>query len=113
MPDPATMEKLAQALGMPVAYFHATNDLVAETLLVMSRLEPEQQRELLTKVRDYAQSRGVAILPSSDNDLREEKNMLKRLRRWWLRRHAPCPMAPEQMQALLTATQEILQEVQA
>jgi hypothetical protein len=45
------MEKLAQALGMPVAYFHATNDLVAETLLVMSRLEPEQQRELLTKVR--------------------------------------------------------------
>lgn len=73
MPDPATMEKLAQALGMPVAYFHATNDLVAETLLVMSRLEPGQQRELLTKVRDYAQSRGVAILPSSDNDLREEK----------------------------------------
>lgn len=67
------MEKLAQALGMPVAYFHATNDLVAETLLVMSRLEPEQQRELLTKVRDYAQSRGVAILPSSDNDLGEEK----------------------------------------
>ena len=46
---------------------------MAETLLVMSRLEPEQQRELLTKVRDYAQSRGVAILPSSDNDLREEK----------------------------------------
>ncbi|HFK2882396.1 TPA: helix-turn-helix domain-containing protein [Stenotrophomonas maltophilia] len=73
VPDPATMEKLAQALGMPVAYFHATNDLVAETLLVMSRLEPEQQRELLTKVRDYAQSRGVAILPSSDNDRREEK----------------------------------------
>ncbi|HEL2981825.1 TPA: hypothetical protein UL927_000174 [Stenotrophomonas maltophilia] len=27
--------------------------------------------------------------------------MLKRLRRWWLRRHAPCPMAPEQMQALV------------
>jgi len=63
VPDPATMEKLAQALGMPVAYFHATNDLVAETLLVMSRLEPEQQRELLTKVRDYAQSRGVDIDP--------------------------------------------------
>ena len=65
------MEKLAQALGMPVAYFHATNDLVAETLLVMSRRT--NSSELLTKVRDYAQSRGVAILPSSDNDLREEK----------------------------------------
>ncbi len=63
MPDPATMEKLAQALGLPVAYFHATNDLMAETLLVMSRLDPEQQRELLKKVRDYAQSRGVDIDP--------------------------------------------------
>jgi len=57
------MEKLAQALGLPVAYFHATNDLVAETLLVMSRLDPEQQRDLLTKVRDYAHSRGVDIDP--------------------------------------------------
>ncbi|CAO3301868.1 hypothetical protein J3A72_003671 [Stenotrophomonas sp. PvP093] len=57
------MEKLAQALGLPVAYFHATNDLMAETLLVMSRLDPEQQRELLKKVRDYAQSRGVDIDP--------------------------------------------------
>jgi len=27
--------------------------------------------------------------------------MLKRLRRWWLRRHAPSPMAPEQLQALM------------
>lgn len=63
VPDPATMEKLAQALGLPVAYFHATNDLMAETLLVMSRLDPEQQRELLKKVRDYAQSRGVDIDP--------------------------------------------------
>lgn len=27
--------------------------------------------------------------------------MLKRLRRWWLRRHAPSPMASEHMQALI------------
>ncbi|WP_235426755.1 hypothetical protein [Xanthomonas cerealis] len=57
------MEKLAAALGLPVAYFHATNDLVAETLLVMSRLDPEQQRELLAKVRQYAKSKGVATEP--------------------------------------------------
>lgn len=27
--------------------------------------------------------------------------MLKRLRRWWLQRDAPSPMAPEQLQALM------------
>lgn len=63
MPDLESMEKLAEALGLPVAYFHATNDLVAETLLVMSRLDPEQQRELLAKVRQYAKSKGVATEP--------------------------------------------------
>lgn len=63
VPDLESMEKLAEALGLPVAYFHATNDLVAETLLVMSRLDPEQQRELLAKVRQYAKSKGVATEP--------------------------------------------------
>jgi transcriptional regulator with XRE-family HTH domain len=63
MPDLESMEKLGEALGLPVAYFHATNDLVAETLLVMSRLNPEQQRELLGKVRQYAKSKGVATEP--------------------------------------------------
>jgi len=63
MPDLESMEKMAEALGLPVAYFHAANDLMAETLLVMSRLDPEQQRELLAKVRQYAKSKGVATEP--------------------------------------------------
>lgn len=63
MPDLESMERLAEALGLPVAYFHAANDLMAETLLVMSRLAPEQQRELLAKVRQYAKSKGVDTEP--------------------------------------------------
>lgn len=66
MPDLESLEKLAEALGgLPVAYFHATNDLMAETLLVMSRLTPEQQRELLAKVRQFAESRGISSKPPS------------------------------------------------
>ncbi|NMI19795.1 helix-turn-helix domain-containing protein [Xanthomonas hortorum] len=66
VPDPASMEKLAEALGLPVAYFHAANDLMAETLLVMSRLNPDQQRELLAKVRAYALSNGVDVDPTPE-----------------------------------------------
>jgi transcriptional regulator with XRE-family HTH domain len=59
MPDHDSMEKLAQALGLPVAYFHATSDAAAETLLVMSRLNPEQQQALLDEVRAFAAKLGL------------------------------------------------------
>ena len=55
MPDEATMERLAEELGLPVAYFHATSDVLAEVILVVSRLPPERQRELLARV-SYAES---------------------------------------------------------
>ncbi|MEN5062389.1 helix-turn-helix transcriptional regulator [Luteimonas sp. TWI1416] len=54
MPDESTMEALAEALGLPVAYFHATSDLLAEIILLMSRLPEEQQRELLERARRLA-----------------------------------------------------------
>ncbi|WP_339326317.1 helix-turn-helix transcriptional regulator [Stenotrophomonas maltophilia] len=56
MPGEATMERLAEELGLPVAYFHATSDVLAEVILVVSRLPPERQRELLARVRTYAES---------------------------------------------------------
>lgn len=56
MPDEATMERLAEELGLPVAYFHAASDVLAEVILVVSRLPPERQRELLARVRTYAES---------------------------------------------------------
>lgn len=56
MPDEATMERLAEELGLPVAYFHATSDVLAEVILVVSRLPPERQRELLARVKDFART---------------------------------------------------------
>ncbi len=54
MPDEKTTELLAKTLGLPVAYFHASSDLMAEVLLLMSRLPPDKQEELLKKVRQFA-----------------------------------------------------------
>ncbi|WP_447896453.1 helix-turn-helix domain-containing protein [Stenotrophomonas acidaminiphila] len=47
MPDNESMEKLAAALELPVAYFHAASEPLAEMILLMSRLTPEQQEQLL------------------------------------------------------------------
>ena len=55
MPDHESMQKLAEALDLPVAYFHATSDLMAEAILVLSQLPPPQQEELLRKMREFAQ----------------------------------------------------------
>ncbi|WP_341271026.1 helix-turn-helix transcriptional regulator [Xanthomonas citri] len=54
MPDNESMAKLAEALELPVAYFHATSDVVAEAILVLSQLPPEKQEELLRHMRDFA-----------------------------------------------------------
>lgn len=51
-PDPATAEALAKALDLPVAYFHATSDLLAEVILVVSQLPAAKQREALNLVKD-------------------------------------------------------------
>jgi len=56
MPDEATMERLAEELGLPVAYFHAASDVLAEVILVVSRLPPERQQELLARVKDFART---------------------------------------------------------
>jgi len=50
MPDEKTMDALASALGLPVAYFHASSESLAETILLMSQLSFQQQQELLQAV---------------------------------------------------------------
>lgn len=55
-PDPATSEALAKALGLPVAYFHATSDLIAEVILLVSKLPAAKQKEALRRLREIAQS---------------------------------------------------------
>ncbi|WP_425510262.1 helix-turn-helix domain-containing protein [Xanthomonas bonasiae] len=53
MPDNESMAKLAEALGLPVAYFHAVSEPMAEAILVMSQLAEEEQEELLRRMRDF------------------------------------------------------------
>jgi len=53
-PDPATAEALAKALGLPLAYFHATSDMLAEIILVVSQLPASKQKEALDHLRQMA-----------------------------------------------------------
>jgi len=51
-PDPATSQALAKALGLPVAYFHATSDTLAEVILLVSKLPVAKQKEALQRLKD-------------------------------------------------------------
>lgn len=53
MPDNESMAKLAEALELPVAYFHAVSEPMAEAILVMSQLSPEKQQELIQVIRKF------------------------------------------------------------
>lgn len=60
MPDNESMAKLAKALELPIAYFHAVSEPMAEAILVLSQLPMEDQERLVQQMRDYAQrSSGV------------------------------------------------------
>ncbi|WP_306807790.1 hypothetical protein [Xanthomonas hortorum] len=50
------MDALAEALGLPVAYFYAASDPLAEVILLMSRFSAEQQVELLERLKDFAEA---------------------------------------------------------
>ncbi|MCC4605798.1 helix-turn-helix transcriptional regulator [Xanthomonas citri] len=56
MPDNESMAKLAEALELPVAYFHAVSDTMAEAILVMAQLPPEKQGELVKLMKDFSSS---------------------------------------------------------
>lgn len=55
-PNPATSEALAKALGLPVAYFHATSDTLAEVILLVSKLPASRQKEALKRLREMVDS---------------------------------------------------------
>lgn len=50
-PDLETIEKLAELLDLPAAYFLAASDVVAEAVLVLSQLNPKRQKEALQFLR--------------------------------------------------------------
>lgn len=58
-PDPATSQALAKALGLPVAYFHATSDTLAEMILLVSKLPMSKQKEALERLRDFVSSQAT------------------------------------------------------
>ncbi len=52
-PDPATAEALAKVLGLPVAYFYATPDVLADIILLVSQLPAAKQKEALERLREF------------------------------------------------------------
>lgn len=54
MPDNESMAKLAEALELPVAYFHATSDVMAEAILVIAQLPEEKQEELVQIMKNFS-----------------------------------------------------------
>ncbi|MCC5098186.1 helix-turn-helix domain-containing protein [Xanthomonas campestris] len=57
-PASATSEALATAPGLPVAYFHAISDLLAEVILLVSKLPASKQKEALKQLREIAEAAG-------------------------------------------------------
>ncbi len=56
MPDNESMAKLAEALELPVAYFHAVSEPMAEAILLMSQLSADRQEELIRLMRIFSKS---------------------------------------------------------
>jgi transcriptional regulator with XRE-family HTH domain len=46
-PDYQTMQRIAQELGFPVAYFYCDDDLLAEILRLIAKMPKEKQETLL------------------------------------------------------------------
>lgn len=51
IPDMQTLSKLAEELGVPVAYFFCENDDMAELVTIFSKLTDEEKSEYLELVR--------------------------------------------------------------
>ncbi|UCV27567.1 helix-turn-helix domain-containing protein [Ferribacterium limneticum] len=52
LPDLLMMEHLANATGVPVAYFFAQNDCLAELLLLWSEMDEAKRSELLIAAKN-------------------------------------------------------------
>jgi transcriptional regulator with XRE-family HTH domain len=53
-PDLETIEKLAELLDLPAAYFVAASDVVAEAILVLSQLDGPKQAKALQLLKALA-----------------------------------------------------------
>ena len=56
-PDQDTATKIAKVLGLPVAYFHAVDDILAEVILLVSRMPKKEREAVLSLIRERANTR--------------------------------------------------------
>ncbi len=52
VPDLALVERIARELGLPAAYFYATDDDQAKLLKWFSRLSTEERNEVMRRVEE-------------------------------------------------------------
>ncbi|WP_311567879.1 helix-turn-helix domain-containing protein [Photobacterium arenosum] len=50
-PDYQTMKRIADELGVPVAYFYCDDDLLAELICSLSKLDSQGKKEVLELIR--------------------------------------------------------------
>lgn len=65
-PDLDTIERLAELLDLPAAYFVASSETLAEAILVVAQLPPRKQKKALKLLRELA-AKG-APEPECDSD---------------------------------------------
>lgn len=51
-PDLGTIERLAELLDLPAAYFLASSDTIAEAILVIAQLPPRKQKQALALLKE-------------------------------------------------------------
>ena len=56
VPDFGTLERLARVLGVPVPYFYARDDVLAELILRVGVMPGARRRRLLTQLRAEGRS---------------------------------------------------------
>src|SRR5689334_14115079 len=56
-PDFETAGKLAKELGVPLSYLVADSDLLAELILLLSKMSPGDQRRILASLKGKSSSR--------------------------------------------------------
>ena len=50
-PDYQTMKRIADELGVPVAYFYCDDDLLAELICALGQVDAQKKQELLDEIK--------------------------------------------------------------
>lgn len=56
-PDFATAERLMKVLGVPTPYLYASDDNIAEMILLFGKLPVREKRKLITQMRQLAEKK--------------------------------------------------------